>query len=556
MEEKLKKIISDALNSLYPQQKVSVFLETPANKDFGDYATNVAMVLAKPLKKNPREIAQSILEALKSDESFIKEISIAGPGFLNFKLHGHVWLESLGLIQSQADAFGVCQEHQGKKVLVEFVSANPTGPLHIGHGRNAVVGDTLARLLQAVGYSVDREYYINDGGIQIQTLGLSTYLRYQELKGEKIEFPETCYQGDYIKDLARELLEDTTDYDSWEKDKIIEHFGHYSGDHILEEIKEDLKNIGVEFDAYFRESSLYENGLVETTLKKLEKAGYLYEKDGALWLASTKHGDDKDRVLKKSEGLYTYLTPDIAYHQQKFERGYDMMINVLGADHGGYIARLKAAIEGLGYDSNRVKVVLIQMVSLIKGGEQLSMSTRRAQYETLQDVTREVGRDVARFFFMQRSYQAQLDFDLDLAKKQTSDNPVFYVQYAHARIHSLASKVCEEKGFQERWPEYNEKYATLLGLPEEIELTKMLLSYPDVIKRAAAELAPHKVTHYVLELARQFQSYYDRARQDEKYKVLFGDAQLIQAKLFFLGCVRQVIKNSLLILGVHAPDRM
>ncbi|EKD41621.1 MAG: hypothetical protein ACD_73C00617G0001, partial [uncultured bacterium] len=417
-----------------PGEPVEFQLEVPPEVSMGDFACNVAMMMAKKLKMKPREVAEKIKELVLKEADYIESIDIAGPGFLNVRIKNSSWIKSLKIIAEQKGKFGISKKFKNKKALIEFVSANPTGPLHVGHGRGAVVGDVLGNLLKAVGYTLTKEYYVNDGGIQINTLGKSVWFRMRELNGEKIEFPVEAYQGDYIKDIARELDARKDEFEGWDEARLIHYFGTYAGDKILDEIKADLANTGIVFDHYFFESTLYQEGKVNKTLEELEAKKLSYHKDNALFLQSTAFGDDKDRVLIKSDGNFTYLTPDIAYHRDKFSRGYDLLVNVWGADHAGYVSRLKAALKGLDYPVENFHVVLIQMVSLIKGGELLSMSTRRAQYETLEAVVKAVGRDIARYFFMMRSYNAQLDFDVELASKQSSENPVFYIQYCHARI--------------------------------------------------------------------------------------------------------------------------
>lgn len=556
IKKALQEILSQALLKAFPNIPFEIHLEKPADSKFGDFASNVAMTLTKVLKKNPREIAQTIIDSIDDPNSLIKSTEIAGPGFLNFKLYPKHWVHALQDIYQKRENYGKADSFRGKKALVEFVSANPTGPLHVGHGRNAVVGDTIANLLRAVGYEAHKEYYVNDGGIQMRTLGLSVLLRYQELQGRHVDFPEQAYQGEYIKEIAEALLQNNDEYSHKTDEELIEIFGQLAGDQILNEIKQDLKNVGIIFDEFFFESTLYKDDQVEAVLDEMKKRELTYEKDDALWLSSMQFGDDKDRVLKKSDGNFTYLTPDIAYHQNKYQRGYDLLVNVLGADHAGYGARLKAALQGLGHDPQNLSIAFIQMVSLIKAGELISMSTRRAQYETLESVTKEVGSDVARYFFMMRSYQSQLEFDVELAKTQSQDNPVFYVQYAHARICSIFAKARDLYSWAEEWQGIDAVQESKLDLPEEILLMSQLLEYPELILQAALDLAPHRVTTYVLDLARQFQSYYDKARSDVRYKIVTEDEAATRAKLYLIGCVRQILKNGLDILGVSAPIKM
>lgn len=556
IKEELKQLLAVAVEKAFPGATARVDLDIPSNPKFGDYSTNVALSLAKSVKQAPVAVAKAIQAAIQDTTGLIESSSIAGPGFLNFTIQPKRWIAALKEIATSKEGFGICNAYQSKKALVEFVSANPTGPLHIGHGRNAVVGDTLANLLRAVGYQVEKEYYVNDGGIQITTLGKSVWARMRELKGEKIDFPENAYQGDYIRDIAKDVIAQGEDLSKLSEDAIIQKLGLYAGDRILEEIKADLRNIRVEFDHYFFESTLYKNKDVDQALADLKDKNLSYSEDGALWLKSTDFGDDKNRVLIKKDGSYTYLTPDISYHRKKYERGYDLMVNIWGADHAGYVPRLKAAIAGLGRDAEKLKVVLIQMVSLIRAGQLLSMSTRKAQYETLEAVVKEVGPDATRYFFMMRSYQAQLDFDLELAKQRSSENPVYYIQYAHARICSIFAKAADEGKFSGDPLAYSDAIPGLLTLPEETALTRFLLNYPETILKAADELQPHRVATYAMDLARGFQSYYDKARNDERYRVLSGSSEMIAAKLFLLACVRQVLQNTLSVLGVSAPEKM
>jgi arginyl-tRNA synthetase len=557
IENSIKDILKKALKDLGVTDDVNIELNPPSKPEFGDFATNIAMVLAKSLKKSPLIIAEDIKKSLASHPDLFLSVEVAKPGFINLKIHPKIWVEELLPIYERKENFGESDEFKSKKALVEFVSANPTGPLHVGHGRGAVVGDTIARLLKKVGYQVDKEYYVNDGGIQIQTLGRSVYLRYLELKGEKIDFPEDGYQGEYIKDLAKDLLKDKEKYQDESEDKLIQTFGQIAATIILDQIKDELRALDIEFDLTFYESSLYKTNQVDQVIKELADKDLSYEKEEALWLKSTEFGDDKDRVLKKKDGEFTYLTPDIAYHLNKFNRNYDFLVNVWGGDHAGYGARLKAALKGLERDVDKINLVFIQMVSLIKDGEPLSMSTRKAQGEDLINVVGDVGKDATRYFFLMRSYQSQLEFDVDLAKKQSSDNPVYYIQYAHARICSILSKAKDLNIGNGDWPEYQEEFKNHLNLPEEIQLIQKIISFPDFLKRAASDLAPHRLTVFALELARGFQSYYDKARSDQSYRVIQEDnPQLTLAKLFLIASIRQVIQNSLYILGVSAPKKM
>lgn len=558
LKELVRQLIVVAVKNLHPEFASEIELTVPPDSKMGDLASNIALILAKPLKQKPFEVAQKIKDLIDDKAGLLESVSIAGPGFLNFKVKPQFWIGSLKAISDAKNLFGQSKNHVGKKALVEFVSANPTGPLHIGHGRNAVVGDTLGNLLKAIGYNVEKEYYVNDGGVQINTLGKSVYFRYLELQGQKVNFPEEAYQGEYIVDLAREQVAKKDQYAGKTEADLIPLFGRWAADIILDQIKNEMKMVGVTIENTFYESTLYKNKNVEAILKELDDKKVTYELDGAKWLKSTAYGDDKDRVLVKNDGSYTYLTPDVAYHKNKFDRGYDLMINIWGADHAGYVPRLKSALKSLGNDENKLQVVLIQMVNLIRDGQMVSMSTRKATYETLENVVKEVGKDVSRYFFMMRSWNAQLDFDLKLAKEQSADNPVFYIQYAHARICSIFAKAASSPlKLDGQWPAFDESFTQHLVLPEEIGLAQFLLSYPQIVEVAARELAPHRITFFAHELARHFQSYYDKARADTKYRVIDDqNLEKTKAKLYLLGAIRQVLQNNLTVLGITAPEKM
>jgi arginyl-tRNA synthetase len=528
-------------------------LEAPKVAAHGDLATNVAMIIASKEGKKPREIAEAIVAHLPKNDDTIQKVSVAGPGFINFVINPARYLEQLHEVFEAGEKFGVLDRGKGKSVQVEFVSANPTGPLHIGHGRGAVFGDVLGNVLQSAGYDVTKEYYVNDAGNQIATLGRSVYYRILELDGKEVVFPEDCYQGEYIKDIARELrAKDHKTVAMLGEEDAIAHCGEYASKKILDEIKRDLAETGVIHDQYFHENALHTDAAVERSTLELKQKGFVFEKDGALWFNATAFGDDKDRVFKKSDGSYTYFAADIAYHKNKFDRGFDRVIDIWGADHGGYVPRMRAAVEAMGHQPDQFDVVLIQLVNLIREGKMVSMSTRAATYETLEDVRREVGKDVCRYFFLTRSHNAQLDFDLELAKKTTPENPVFYIQYAHARIASLFRKA-EEQGIK-----FDPKAASLdkLDLPEEVNLSKLIAAYPDVIRECADTLEPHKLAFYLLELARAFQSYYSKGRDDPRYRMVSEDKPRAQAKLYLAKCVQIVLQNALKILGISAPERM
>jgi arginyl-tRNA synthetase len=554
MKDKITKIVENALavsiqNGQLPEVSLPyIEVEAPANPQHGDYAANAAMILASQAKLNPRKIAQIILENLSDPENIVEKTQIAGPGFINFFIKDSIWHERLKNIDESKENFGCLNYGNGKKVQVEFVSANPTGPLHIGHARGAVVGDVISNLLTKAGYNISREYYINDAGNQMNNLGKSVLLRYRELNGEKIEFPETCYRGDYIKDISGEILKREGDkYLHANEEETIGYFTGLAGKSILEEIKIDLKDFGVIFDEYFSEKELYKNDGVAKLLEKLQKQGFIYSDGEALWFKTTSFGDDKDRVVVRKNSEPTYFAADIAYHQNKFSRGFEMVIDIWGADHHGYMPRMWAGIQALGHDKNALKIILVQLVNLLRDGEPIAMSTRSGEFVTLREVLDEVGKDAARYNFLMRRSDSHLDFDLELAKKQSNENPVFYVQYAHARICSIL-KMAQERGLA--LPDYADIDPALLSEPEEKTLIKMLVRYPEIIYGASISLEPHRITFYLNELAGIFHSYYN------KNKVISENQPLTAARLFLTKAIRIVLQNALRILGVSAPDKM
>jgi arginyl-tRNA synthetase len=523
-------------------------LEPTRDKKYGDYASNIAMILAAKAKRNPREIAGIITDGIVDDEGILKKVDIAGPGFLNFSIREGVWATLLAEVERLGDAYGTSSVGGGQKIQVEFVSANPTGPLHIGHARGAVVGDVVANVLRAVGYEISREYYINDAGNQMNNLGKSVFMRYQELLGQKVEFVEGCYRGDYIKDIAAEILEKDGDIHLAEDEaKVVPMFTDYAAATILDGIKEDLRLFGVSFERYFSERELYENNGVANLIRMLEEKGIVYSDGKATWFKTTLFGDEKDRVVIRQNGVPTYFAADIAYHNHKFLRGFDTIIDVWGADHHGYIPRVSAAVQALGHRKDSLKVILVQLVNLLRDGKPVAMSTRSGEFVTLREVVDEVGRDAARYNFLMRRSDSHLDFDLELAKRQSNENPVYYVQYAHARICSIF-RTAKEKGFQ--IPGYSDIDANLLQLPEEIELIKAIIRFPEVVMGSAKELEPHRLTFYLNDLAAEFHSYYN------KYKVLSDDSALSKARLFLVGCIGVVLRNAFGMLGVSAPEKM
>lgn len=520
-------------------------IEIPREEGHGDYSTNIAFLLAPVLKKSPQEIAGILVQHMDFN-AVCDKIDVAGKGFINFYVKDAIWQKLLqDLYVKGIDAL-FPETGQGRKVLIEFVSANPTGPLHIGHGRGAAVGDVLANILSKAGYNVTKEYYINDAGRQIKTLGRSTFLRWQELKGLQVPYEKDLYQGEYIKDLAREIIEKDLEVPAGEEDAIA-FMSQFSGEVIMNGIVKDLEDFGVFFDSYYKESRLYEKGVVDDTLKLLKDKGYAYEKDGAFWFQTSAFEKDEDRVLIKSDGEKTYFTSDIAYHLDKFGRSYETLVDIWGSDHHGYIPRLKAAIQALGKDKEDLKVILIQFVSLLKDGKPVGMSTRAGAFTTLREVLDEVGRDAARFFFLMRKSDAHLEFDLDLAKKTSNENPVYYVQYAYARIMSIFRNAGDEGIGADQL-----KNADLLRLTQqdEIELIKGIIHFHDVIEGCAKSLEPHRITFYLLDLVGKFHSYYNKTR------VLVDDRELTLARLLLLNMLREVIRSGLNILGVSAPEKM
>ena len=494
------------------------------------------------------EIANKLASKLKEKTPIFSQIDVVNPGFINFWISPQYYIENLKKILELKDEYGKIDLGKGKKVLIEFVSANPTGPLHIGHGRGAAYGDSLARVLNFTGYEVTKEYYINDKGTQMDILGESVYLRAKELSGENIQFPEDYYKGKYIYDIAKEVLNLYPDLIFMEKEKAIKVCKELAIKLILEDIKSDLENFGVFYDNWYSESSLYENSKVDKVLNILKEKGLIYEKEGALWFKATLFGDEKDRVLIRSNGEATYFTGDIAYHYEKFmERNFDIAINIWGADHHGYISRLKAALQAFGIDQERLKILLIQMVNLIESGEKKSMSTREGEFLELKELVKEVGVDATRFIFLSRSADSPLDFDLELAKKQSQENPVYYVQYAHARICSIFEKA-KESGINEiSWKNVDFKK---INEKEEIELLKKFEEFQEVIESASQSLAPYKITYYLLELAKQFHEYYS------KYRILTEDLSLTYARLGLCLACKIILKNGLELLGVSAPKKM
>jgi arginyl-tRNA synthetase len=554
MKNRIVAILEQALDACRRQGLLTAAaapaIEVELTKDpaHGDYATNLAMILASREKKNPRLLAGMLSEAIADTEGILERVEIAGPGFMNFSIRAEAWVRELAAVHAQREHYGRMDFGRGKTVQVEFVSANPTGPLHIGHARGAVVGDIMANVLAAAGYAVSREYYINDAGNQMHNLGRSLWYRYREQMGQSVEFPDGFYRGDYMKDLAARVI--ARDGDAWlasDEEAVIPAFTDYAAGAILEGIKEDLQAFGVAFDCYFSERDLYRDNRVARLLSELQEKGFVYREGEALWFKTTAFGDDKDRVVVRQNGEPTYFAADIAYHANKYQRGFDRVIDVWGADHHGYILRLYAGIQALGRSPEDLKIVLVQLVNLLRDGKPVAMSTRSGEFVTLREVVDEVGRDAARYNFMMRRSDSHLDFDLELAKKQSNENPVYYVQYAHARICSIL-RMAQERGYHA--PADGEAAPSRLKLSEEIDLIKAVTHFPEVMEGAVKALEPHRLTFYLNDLAALLHSYYN------KNKVLSEDQAMSEARLYLVESVRIVLQNALNLLGVSTPERM
>lgn len=564
----------------------SVNVENTRDKAHGDFATNLAMILTKPLGKPPRAIAEMIVSRLPQSSSVVK-VEIAGPGFINFFMNETAKLDVVSQVIAEAAEFGQCTLGQGKSVLVEFVSANPTGPLHVGHGRGAAYGASVANLLETAGFNVSREYYVNDAGRQMDILATSTWLRYCQHCGEDLPFPSNGYKGDYVFDIAKTLYDTQADALRYSAESIFTGVredaqttasGEVTGDKeahiddliaraksllgetayrqvfdlaletILADIREDLAGFGVHFENWFSERTLMDTGVIDAAIEKLQAANKIYEKNGALWFRSSDYGDEKDRVVVRDNGVKTYFASDIAYHFNKLERGFDQLIDIWGSDHHGYVPRVKAAMQALDTNADALEVLLVQFAILYRGGEKLAMSTRSGQFVTLRELREEVGQDAARFFYVQRKSEQHMDFDLDLAKSKSNENPVYYIQYAHARICQVLS-MAEEKGMA---VDVQQGLAQLALLNDEAEthLATLLAQYPDIIQRAALAYEPHQIAYYLKALAHGLHSYYNASQ------FIVEEAGLRHARLTLILAVRQVLQNGLQVLGVSAPEKM
>ena len=578
LQELLTKCVQDLISKgILNEMPSKIRIDHTKDNSHGDYATNIALMLSKQAKMSPVELAKIIIDQFEQ-KNFIKKIEIAGPGFINFFISQESSSSIVNEILAQAASYGCSDIGQGKKVLLEYVSANPTGPLHVGHGRGAAYGATVSNLLRNAGFIVDNEYYVNDAGRQMDILTVSIYLRYLTICGEDLRFPENGYQGQYINDIAQGIYETSGQKFHLKSDLVFENVcrdGTEGGDKevhidqliekaksilgdgfkavfevgiesILSGIKNDLAEFGVVFEKWFSEQSLIDSGLSESCISKLKDSKNLYEKDGALWFKTTNYGDEKDRVVVRDNGNHTYFASDIAYHLEKLDRGYDKIINVWGADHHGYIPRVKASIEALGHNSDKLEILLVQFANLYRGGSKVQMSTRSGSFVTLEDLRAEVGNDAARFFYILRKSEQHMDFDLDLAKSKTNENPVYYIQYAHARICSVF-KQADEKEL-----ELDVSQANLSLLTEEIEkdILRELSRFRSVLESSAIQYEPHQLAYYLRDLSNHFHSYYNAC------KFIVDDKNLTQSRLALINATQQILKNGLSILGVGAPESM
>jgi len=526
-------------------------LEKTKEKIHGDFSCNVALRLAKMFKKNPMELANQFATAIdqkikaSSLSSLVDQIEVMKPGFINFSLNNNAFFPVLTEVLENGDKYGSSAKGKGKKVQIEFVSANPTGPLTVAHARQAAVGDALGNVLKFLGFDVTKEYYINDEGNQIKILGQSVKFRAKEILGESVSFPEDYYQGAYVKEMAKELIAENhvKDLDALNKlsDKVFQAFGVR---YLMDLIRVDLKDFGVHFDVWTSQAAVSTPEKIENALKVIEQKGYIYKEDGAVWFKSTALGDDKDRVVKKSDGLYTYLSPDIAYHKNKFDRGFNWVIDILGPDHNGYIPRLKAAVSALGHDPKQIDVLIVQLATLFRKGQPISMSTRKGEFISLREVIDEVGVDAARFFFLLRHMNAHLEFDLELAKEQTMENPVYYIQYAHARINSIFVKA------QEMNLKVSAKDFSLLREDEELDLIKKMASFEDALSMCLHQIDPFALLTYLMDFASAFHRFYD------KHKVISDDLSLSSQRLALVKAAKIVFANGLTLLGISVPEKM
>ncbi|MDP4171214.1 MAG: arginine--tRNA ligase [Bacillota bacterium] len=546
MKQEIKAAVLKA-NLAAEEQIPDVILEIPKDKTHGDYSTNMAMQLARVAKKAPRAIAEALIANIDLSKASIEKIELAGPGFINFHMKNSYLTDLIPAILKAGDKYGETNVGNNQKIQIEFVSANPTGDLHLGHARGAAVGDSLCNVLAKAGYDVSREYYINDAGNQINNLARSVEARYFQALGLEKEMPEDGYHGEDIIGIGKSLAEEFGDqYVNADEKERFDFFRDYGLKYEMAKLKKDLEDFRVRFDVWYSETSLYNNGKIDTALQALRDNGHIYEEDGATWLRSTPLGDDKDRVLIKQDGSYTYLTPDLAYHKDKLERGFEKLINIWGADHHGYIPRMKAAIQALGYDRDALEVEIIQLVHLYKDGEKMKMSKRTGKAVTMRDLVDEVGLDAVRYFFAMRSPDTHMDFDLDLAVSQSNENPVFYAQYAHARISSILRQAEEQGMTVENTTDFKQ-----IQSEKEIDLLKKLGEFPQAVGEAALKRMPHRISNYIFELAQAFHSFYNAD------KVLDSEfPERSKARLALVKTVQITLKNALALIGVSAPEKM
>jgi arginyl-tRNA synthetase len=527
-------------------------IEVPGNTHHGHYATNVALLLASSQKRRPTDLASTLIDNLREREEIFNRVEVAGPGFINFTIRSKEWRKLLARIISEGGNYGKSRMGEGRRVLLEFVSANPTGPLHLGHGRGAALGDTLCRILSFTGHEVVREFYINDAGVQVRLLGESIYSRWRQMSDPNYSFPENGYHGDYVADLARQIAGQIP-LGNMDPDEAVQRCAMLGKEKMLDEIKLDMEGFRVNFDVWSSESDLHASGLIEKTLDSLRAKGQIYEKDGATWIRTSHYGDDKDRVIRKSDGQYTYFASDIAYHLEKWKRGFSKAVNIWGADHHGYIERMKAALKSNGIDEHWLGVLLIQLVRLFQGGEEIKMSKRAGLYVTLKELVQEVGVDAVRFVFLTKNHDSPLDFDVDLVKRQDSDNPVYYVQYAHARICSVFRKA-ESEGL--RLPQDPDEVLKALVLEEELALIRFMSEFPSLLEDISKAMEPHRLTYYLTELAGLFHRYFNLGTKDPEKRIVGLEKRVAQARLCLAQGVKQLLANGLDLLGIHAPERM
>jgi arginyl-tRNA synthetase len=558
MKRALKGLLESALrkgfqNGTFDEVPLPNFvIEVPNNSDHGHFATNLPLILASSLRRRPAQIAEEIVDHLEDANSMLDRVEVAGPGFINFTVAREEWFRLLAGIVSSRDDYGRSVIGAGRKIMVEFVSANPTGPLHLGHGRGAALGDTLCRILAFTGHGVAREFYINDAGQQVRLLGESIYSRWKQMSDPDYPFPEDGYHGGYITDLAEDISRET-DLSSLQPQEATARCTDLGKQRMLEEIKRDLVDFRVFFDVWFSESDLYASGGVEEALNMIREKGQIYEKDGALWIKTSIYGDDKDRVVRKRDGQYTYFASDICYHLDKWKRGFTSAVNIWGADHHGYVQRMKAALQSNDLEADWLSVLLIQLVKLWKGGREIKMSKRAGRYVTLRELIEEVGVDAARFVFLTKNHDSPLDIDIDLVKRHDSDNPVYYVQYAHARICSIFRKAAS-RGLS--LTDRGGVRLEALGLDEEMALIRLMAEFPPLLEDISRKLEPHRLTYYLGELASLFHKYFNLGTKEPDKRIVGDDRDRSLARLFLADAVRIVLHNGLELLGVRAPERM